>query len=132
MTFHLAIPAENLLSSRIFYEEVCGAKIGREYPTHFVCDFFGVQLVCHKVNKAPRQVGMYPRHFGVIVGSLHELTLMHDSFTNEKFGNVGVIWARLSVRHAGTPAEHHTFFVTDPSGNLIEFKWYADGAAVFG
>lgn len=36
------------------------------------------------------------------------------------------------VRFPGTRLEHHTFFLEDPSGNLLEFKHYLHESAIFG
>jgi len=36
------------------------------------------------------------------------------------------------VRYPGTRIEHHTFFVEDPSHNLLEFKHYTHESAIFG
>jgi extradiol dioxygenase family protein len=36
------------------------------------------------------------------------------------------------VRFPGTPLEHHTFFLEDPSHNLLEFKHYVRESAIFG
>jgi extradiol dioxygenase family protein len=36
------------------------------------------------------------------------------------------------VRFLGEPTEHRTFFLGDPSGNLLEFKHHTNAEAVFG
>ncbi|HKT35026.1 MAG TPA: glyoxalase, partial [Nitrospira sp.] len=36
------------------------------------------------------------------------------------------------VRFPGTRIEHHTFFLEDPSRNLLEFKHYTHESAIFG
>jgi uncharacterized protein len=36
------------------------------------------------------------------------------------------------VRFPGTRIEHQTFFLEDPSGNLLEFKHYTHESAIFG
>ena len=35
------------------------------------------------------------------------------------------------TRFAGQPGEQATFFVTDPSGNALEFKAFADEGRIF-
>jgi extradiol dioxygenase family protein len=35
-------------------------------------------------------------------------------------------------RYAGTRIEHYTFFLEDPSHNLLEFKHYTYETAIFG
>ena len=36
------------------------------------------------------------------------------------------------VRFPGTRIEHRTFFLEDPSKNLLEFKHYTHASAIFG
>ncbi len=35
-------------------------------------------------------------------------------------------------RFSGSTLEHHTFFLEDPSYNLMEFKYYCHTEAIFG
>lgn len=128
--FHLAIPSQDLAESLSFYAGKLGLKIGRKYPGHFVMDFYGSQVVCH-FSKSERQYEvkpqMYPRHFGVLIPSrdgLLELWL--------KYRETSFVADPYFVRKEGEFAEHHTFFLKDPSNNLIEFKWYLNEEAIFG
>ena len=44
----------------------------------------------------------------------------------------GIAWIeRPMVRFEGQPGEQATLFIRDPSGNALEFKGFADMAAVF-
>jgi extradiol dioxygenase family protein len=118
--FHLAIPSENLDHSRVFYEQI-GCKIGRVYDTHIVISFFDHQLVCHKSSETQHKPTMYPRHFGWIFES------ETDFFDYLQFVKVCVpefIYEPYFCRHPGRFEEHHTFFLVDPSNNVIELKWY--------
>lgn len=129
MIFHLAIPARDLKEAKEFYTRL-GAKPGREYDTHIVLNFYGCQLVCHlsTVLEYNREPKMYPRHFGVIIDSKDEFyyTLkMCNDIASE------AIFQHLFFRHEDEFAEHHTFFLKDPSNNVIEFKWYRNQEAVF-
>jgi len=36
------------------------------------------------------------------------------------------------IRFPNSPLEHHSFFIKDPSNNLLEFKYYKHSLAIFG
>ncbi len=38
----------------------------------------------------------------------------------------------VKTRFANTRLEHQSFFLKDPSNNLLEFKYYTYGSAIFG
>lgn len=120
---HLAIPTHDLDAAQGFYEQQLGCRVARRYDDRITLDFFGDQVVCHLcpegVDPAPR---MYPRHFGIPFlhraefEALLERARRHElAFFQEPF-----------VRFAGRREEHGTFFLIDPSNNLLEFKPYAD------
>lgn len=121
--FHLAIPAGDLDEAYDFYVKGLGCKLARRYDDRITLDFFGDQVVCHlapdKVVSAPE---MYPRHFGVTfrdADDWHRLVnlakLRGLKFFEEPFH-----------RFEGRVEEHESFMLQDPSGNLLEFKYYAD------
>jgi extradiol dioxygenase family protein len=125
--FHLAIPCADLDAARDFYEKL-GCPTARRYDDRITLNFFGDQVVCHLcpdgVDPTPK---MYPRHFGVTLRDRVDyeriLEAVHASglhFFKEPF-----------VRFAGLPEEHHTFFLIDPSNNLLEFKFYADPSKMY-
>ncbi len=121
--FHLAIPSHNLDAAHDFYINLLGCGMGRRYDDHLTLNFFGAQLVCHlapeRIDPDPQ---MYPRHFGLTLRQRKDFDAMLErarasgaSFYREPF-----------VRFEGRPEEHWTFFLQDPSNNLIEFKFYLD------
>jgi extradiol dioxygenase family protein len=120
--FHLAIPAADLDATYDFYVTKLGCKLARRYPDRITLDFFGDQVVCHKSNDIDHEPQMYPRHFGVTFRDRREYdNLLHLArergvpFFHEPF-----------TRFEGKVEEHQTFFLVDPSNNLLEFKWYRD------
>jgi extradiol dioxygenase family protein len=121
--FHLAIPAGDLDEAYAFYVTGLGCKLARRYDDRITLDFFGDQVVCHlapdKVVSAPE---MYPRHFGVTfrdADDWHRLVKLAKTrdlkFFEEPFH-----------RFEGRIEEHESFMLQDPSGNLLEFKYYVD------
>jgi uncharacterized protein len=124
-TFHLAIPAADLGLSKKFYMDL-GAKLGREYPTNVILNFYGCQLVLHKSDKIDHDPDMYPRHFGIILPSSSAFMVVVNIHNEKPY-----VYAEMFTRALGEPSEHLSFFLKDPANNLIEFKWYKNPEAVF-
>ncbi|OYT69724.1 MAG: glyoxalase [Chloracidobacterium sp. CP2_5A] len=127
--FHLAFPVADLEAARRFYVEGLGCVAGRSSSRALILNFFGHQLVAHLVSEPPPpQSGIYPRHFGMVFDD--EATWAALAARAEARGLP--FRQRPRVRFPGEPTEHRTFFLEDPSGNLLEFKHYARAEAVFG
>jgi extradiol dioxygenase family protein len=131
--FHLAIPVDDLDAARRFYGDVLGCPRGREAETWVDWDLYGHQLVTHladgagdsAANAVDGQDVPVP-HFGVLldVDSFHQLA--------ERLRGAGVEFViEPYLRFAGRPGEQWTMFFRDPAGNAVEFKAFADDAAVF-
>lgn len=127
MIAHIAIPANDLEESITFYEKI-GAEVGRKYANSVVLQLFGIQLVLHCWDKREvKRPKMYPRHFGLILGSIEELKHAWASHEEQDY-----VFEPYFIRYPGKIEAHHAFFLKDPSGNLIEFKWYMNREAIFG
>lgn len=127
--FHLAFPVRNLGEAKRFYVEGLGCVVGRESATAVTLGLAGHQLVAHliKTETAP-QKGVYPRHFGLIFTREDDWQALADRAKAKglKF------YQHPRRRFAGTRIEHATFFLEDPSQNLLEFKYYVYESAIFG
>lgn len=129
--FHLAIPVHDLDAARAFYGGLLGCAQGRSDATWIDYNFFGHQLVVHRVNGAAATAGANPvdgdavpvPHFGVVL-DLDAWQALADRLTAA--GAQFVIAPRR--RFAGEVGEQGTFFLLDPSGNALEFKGFADVA----
>jgi hypothetical protein len=122
--FHLAIPVHDLDAAREFYVGGLGCKLARTYPDRITLDFFGDQLVCHlTVGMDPSApTSLYPRHFGVTFREAGEFDALVALCGFRELA----VFAEVSTRFAGKAEEHRTVVLSDPSGNLIEFKHYHD------
>ena len=124
--FHLAIVVADLKVARRFYGELLECEEGRSADSWVDFNFFGHQLVCHLV---PEQVT--PKnstnwvdhdkvpvpHFGVVMdwGAWQVLA--------DKLGQKNIEFVvKPGIRFTGRPGEQATFFITDPFGNVLEFK----------
>jgi extradiol dioxygenase family protein len=127
--FHLAFPVHDLEEAKGFYVDGLGCTLGRQSAHAVLLGFKDHQIVAQLTTEPlPRQQGIYPRHFGLI-------------FTNEEEWKEMVERARTHGlkfyqhprrRFPGTRLEHQTFFLEDPSHNLLEFKHYTHATAIFG
>ena len=128
--FHLSIPAIDLQRSHDWYVLTLGCQPGRRSDQAAILDFEGHQLVLQSTPRLEElpQVGIYPRHFGLVFATLCRWEQLRDQLVAQ-----GCPFAVTpKCRYAGGPLEHHTLFVQDPSANWLEFKHYSDGEAVLG
>jgi len=123
--FHLAIPCADLDAATTFYVDGLGCRLARRYQDRVTLDFFGDQVVCHLAPHAidPEPL-MYPRHFGVTFR--HEADF--EALLSRAHAHSLPFFQQPMVRFAGRREEHRTFFLLDPSNNLIECKHYRDPA----
>ena len=118
---HLSLPVNDLRAARDFYEHTLGCRIGRTREDWFDAWFFGLQLTLQLrplevVDTSQQGV----RHFGVVLPSLSEFNDLV-----KRIHVSGCQWiskpenhtdAKLSGKIGGKLA--------DPSGNVIEIKYY--------
>lgn len=132
--FHLAFPVSDLEETRRFYIEVLGCSLGREAEKWIDFNFFGHQISAHlrpdevaaaRTNEVDGdQVPV--RHFGAI--------LEWDAWHNlaERLKEVGITFIiEPHIRFRGQVGEQATMFLTDPSGNALEFKAFKDPSQIF-
>ncbi|HNC84584.1 MAG TPA: VOC family protein [Nitrospira sp.] len=127
--FHLAFPVHDLAAAKQFYVEGLGCALGRESPTAVTFGLAGHQLVAHlSEDELDRQKGIYPRHFGLVLTREEEWQALADRAEAQHL----TFYQQPRRRFPGTRIEHRTFFLEDPSGNLLEFKYYVHESAIFG
>lgn len=131
--FHLAFPVHDIEAARDFYVNVIGASVGRSAERWIDLDFWGHQISAHLVDTSdatptnPVDGEAVPaRHFGVIL----EWKAWH-ALRDRLIAQQASFLIEPQIRFVGKPGEQATFFVTDPSGNALEFKSFRDDAAVF-
>ena len=127
--FHLAFPVQDLEATRQFYVEGLGCELGRESDRAMTLGLAGHQLVAQLTSEPPpAQRGIYPRHFGLVFSSEKEWRALADRAKAKGLR----FYQQPRVRYPGTRIEHYTFFLQDPSENLLEFKHYTHESAIFG
>ena len=122
--FHLAIPVQEITTTRDFYRDVLGCKEGRSSDHWVDFDFFGHQLVIH-LNQSKKNIdtenivdgkNIPVPHFGIV--------LDWQMFTQieKRIRNKVEFIIKPYVRFKGERGEQKTMFFKDPSGNALEFK----------
>lgn len=127
--FHLAFPVHDFNLAKAFYLDMLGCKLGRESEHALIFQLGPHQIVAHKVDRLPpEQQGIYPRHFGLIFLNKTKF----DEFVYQLSAKQARFEFPLKTRFANSRIEHQSFFLKDPSNNLLEFKHYTYQTAIFG
>ena len=132
--FHLAFPVHNLAEARAFYGGVLGCREGRSAADWVDFDFFGHQIVAHRVAPAGGDAGVTSvdgdhvpvPHFGVVLDMDGWRALAARLLAENVEFEI-----EPHVRFKGEPGEQATMFFRDPSGNAIEMKAFASLDALF-
>lgn len=133
--FHLAVPVNDLVSAVAFYEEVLGCTRGRESVDWIDLNFFGHQLVLHKVesvskhatssNEVDSELIPVP-HFGVVLDAV-----TFEALADRVEGAKMEFRIAPTTRFAGRVGEQRIFFLQDPCGNCLEFKTFSHPEMLF-
>ena len=132
--FHFSFLVTDLASTRKFYSNILGCKEGRSTATWIDFDFFGNQISAHVAEKIPPSsncgqvdnISVRIPHFGALLlwKQFYELV------ERLKKAEVQFIIEPM-IRFKDQPSEQATMFLTDFSGNAIEFKSFKHPEHVF-
>jgi len=132
--FHLAFPVTNIKKTIKWYTAILECKIGREDKRCVDFNFYGHQISAHLINDAIRLSDTNKvdgknipcRHFGIILTKKHWDNLS-DKLINKKTNFL----IKPNTRFKGEKGEQSTFFIKDPSGNVLEFKSFNNDRMIF-
>ena len=122
---HLSLAVGDLHAARAFYEHTLGCRIGREREDWFDAWFFGLQLTLQLRPQEVMDVSKQGvRHFGVVLPSLSDF----DELVSRVAAS-GHSWISMPEKHRDAELNGKLGGkLADPSGNIIEIKFYADSA----
>jgi hypothetical protein len=126
--FHLAFPIGNIPDTKKFYVEGIGCTVGRETNNSIILNLYGHQLVGHVAPEIEPQTGIYPRHCGIVFTDIADWKTLRDRARDRELP----FYQQPKHRFPKEITEHRTFFLVDPFGNLLEFKYYVHFEAIFG
>lgn len=132
--FHLAIPVNDINSTRAFYTNIIGCTVGREAEQWIDFNFFGHQVSAHVKPEALNNVETNPvdgesvpvRHFGLVL----EWKAWHE-FVEQLNKRAINYLIKPTIRFKGEVGEQATLFINDPSGNALEFKSFKNRDQLF-
>jgi hypothetical protein len=132
--FHFAFKVKDIDSTKKFYQEILGCKLGRETKSWVDFDFFGHQLSAHvsTINLDLDFCGLVDGisvpipHYGCILNNTDFQTVAKQL---EKHQIHFII--KPQIRYKGQLAEQKTMFILDFSNNPIEFKSFKNPEATF-
>ena len=127
--FHLAFPVNDLATARRFYGDFLGCAEGRSSDAWVDFDFYGHQIVAHKVDGSAMSdatslvdgENVPVRHFGAVL----DMPAWHALAARLEAADTRFV-IEPYVRFKGEPGEQATMLLLDPFGNALEFKAFAD------
>ncbi len=122
---HLSLPVDDLHAARDFYDCPLGCRLGREREDWFDAWFYGLQLPLQLRPQEVMDVSKQGvRHFGVVLPSLSEF----DELVSRVAAS-GHSWISMPEKHGDAELNGKLGGkLADPSGNIIEIKFYVDSA----
>ncbi|MAV94034.1 MAG: glyoxalase [Candidatus Marinimicrobia bacterium] len=132
--FHLAFPVLNINETIQWYTNILGCKIGRQDKRWVDFNFHGHQISAHLVDQEIKFKNInivdgenIPcRHFGIIL-SQAEWNKLSKELILKKINFI----IKPNTRFKGKKGEQSTFFIKDPSGNVLEFKSFKNDKMIF-
>ena len=132
--FHLAFPVLNINETIQWYTNILGCKIGRQDKRWVDFNFYGHQISAHLVDQEIKFKNInivdgenIPcRHFGIIL-SQTEWNKLSKELILKKINFI----IKPNRRFKGKKGEQSTFFIKDPSGNVLEFKSFKNDKMIF-
>ena len=132
--FHLAFPIHNINKTIKWYTNILGCSIGRQDTKWIDFNFFGHQISGHLINKQDLKTqtnlvdghNVPSRHFGIIL-QMEQWKILSKKLINNNFDFI----IKPNIRFKGEKGEQSTFFISDPSGNILEFKAFKNDQMIF-
>lgn len=115
--FHLSFVVPNKELARSFYIDTLGCSLGRDNENWFDIIFYGHQLTIHQASE--KMPAFEINHFGPILNKKQ----WQDVVNRCKNNDIKIILPP-TVKNETAEDESGKFIIKDPSGNIIEFKYY--------
>lgn len=132
--FHLAISVTDLAKTIDFYTQHFDCSLGRQAKHWVDINFYGHQLSFHLADQQTEPSttntvdgdSIRVPHYGLILDKQTWQSL------SQTLINEGIKFVLApKTRFLGEVGEQGTFFINDPSGNTLEFKYFDDAQEIF-
>ena len=132
--FHLAFPVYNIDETIKWYTKILNCSIGRQSMRWVDFNFFGHQISAHKIEKKKESLetnsvdghNIPSRHYGIIM-NMDDWKVLVVDLQNKKIQFI----IEPNIRFKDEKGEQATFFIKDPSNNVLEFKAFKNDQMIF-
>ena len=132
--FHLAFPVYDIKKTIDWYVSYLNCSVGRKSKRWVDFNFYGHQISAHLIDHKNKKDKINlvdgkkipSRHFGIILEMNDWKNLV--TYLNEKKINYVI---KPNIRFKGQTGEQSTFFIKDPSNNVLEFKAFQNDNKIF-
>ena len=132
--FHLAFPVYAIRETIQWYVDILGCSIGRQSRLWVDFDFFGHQISAHKIEEKLLKSKTNPvdgynipsRHFGIVM-EMKKWKNLVERLNKKRIKFI----IEPNIRFKGEKGEQATFFIQDPSRNVLEFKAFKNDQMIF-
>jgi len=132
--FHLAFPVYDIQKTIDWYVSYLNCSVGRKSKRWVDFNFYGHQISAHLIDQKNKKDKINlvdgkkipSRHFGIILEMNDWKNLV--TYLNEKKINYVI---KPNIRFKGQTGEQATFFIKDPSNNVLEFKAFQNDNKIF-
>ena len=121
----MAFPVRDISETKEWYSSIIGCEFGRESKRWIDINFFGHQISAHLSDSEFQCTNTNNvdgddvpiRHFGIV------LEWSEWNKLSDKLKSKGIQFViEPHTRFSGRRGEQATMFISDPSGNVLEFK----------
>ena len=132
--FHLAFPVYDIQKTIDWYVSYLNCSVGRKSKRWVDFNFYGHQISAHLIDQKNKKDKINlvdgkkipSRHFGIILEMNDWKNLV--TYLNGKKINYVI---KPNIRFKGQTGEQATFFIKDPSNNVLEFKAFQNDNKIF-
>ena len=132
--FHLAFPVYDIKKTIDWYVSYLNCSVGRKSKRWVDFNFYGHQISAHLIDQKNKkdEINLVDgkkipsRHFGIILEMNDWKNLV--TYLNGKKINYVI---KPNIRFKGQTGEQATFFIKDPSNNVLEFKAFQNDNKIF-
>ena len=132
--FHLAFPVYDIKKTIDWYVSYLNCSVGRKSKRWVDFNFYGHQISAHLIDQKNKKDKINlvdgkkipSRHFGIILEMNDWKNLV--TYLNKKKVKYVI---KPNIRFKGQTGEQATFFIKDPSNNVLEFKAFQNDNKIF-
>lgn len=132
--FHLAFPVYDIQKTIDWYVSYLNCSVGRKSKRWVDFNFYGHQISAHLIDQKNKKDKINlvdgkkipSRHFGIILEMNDWKNLV--TYLNKKKVKYVI---KPNIRFKGQTGEQATFFIKDPSNNVLEFKAFQNDNKIF-